>query len=220
MSVANVFFLRDRIFCLSDTIFYDGKEAAGLHKTKTETYGRMAITTRGLVRAGNAVKAVASSYTDVDAAKPALDEAHALILDHKRGGDDAISVETTLMGWSDSRGDLVTYRWEVVDGTNEVRFSELPRGMHLAPSFLSLAHEVPDSLTDAQMVKVGLAQHKMKERMNWSMCIGGVMHVTEITKDNAAQRIVGTFPDYEMHAEMFGCPNYEAVKPIRWKMAA
>ncbi|TWA55430.1 hypothetical protein FBZ84_12669 [Azospirillum baldaniorum] len=61
MSVANIFFMPDRILCLSDTLVYDNDTGrpAYLCDRKTSIFGRMAVITRGLVRAGNAVDVIA-----------------------------------------------------------------------------------------------------------------------------------------------------------------
>ncbi|TWA55431.1 hypothetical protein FBZ84_12670 [Azospirillum baldaniorum] len=138
-----------------------------------------------------------------------------MILAHKLDDDPALTVETTVMGWSDEAGDLVAYRWEVLDGAKAVTFRTLPRGMHLAPGFNTASSSMPPVMDDARLVRVALAQHATARRMQYNMCIGGVMHVTEITADSVSQRIVGTYPDYDQHAEEFGCPNAEAVAAFR-----
>lgn len=217
MSVANIFFMPDRILCLSDTLVYDNDTGrpAYLCDRKTFVYGRMAVVTRGTVPAGRAVNAIAEDYTDVDGARAVLDNAHALILEHKLNEDPTLTVETTAMGWSDVKGDLVAYRWELLDGQSTVTFRELPRGMHLAPGFNTALPPMPPAMDDARLVRVALAQHATAQQMEYNMCIGGVMHVTEVTADSVSQRIVGTYPDYDQHAEAFGCPNEEAVAAFR-----
>lgn len=219
MSVANIFFMPDRILCLSDTLTYEyGEEdrPAYLTDRKTHIFGRFAVVARGNVPACSAVKSALEDFSSVDSVLPIAHGVHELILDHKRTEAPAMAVETTIMGWSNERGDLIAFRWDIPKGGHSVTFRELPRGMYLGPSFLiSSSPPMPPDMDDARMVKVALAQHTTAQKMGANMCIGGVMHVTEITADSITQRIVGTYPDYDNHAADFGCPNAEEVRIFR-----
>ncbi|GLR80133.1 hypothetical protein HUE56_21505 [Azospirillum oryzae] len=218
MSVANIFFMPDRILCLSDTLTYEyGEEDRPAYLTDRKTYifGRFAVVARGNVPACRAVKSAMEDYSTIDSVLRIGHDVHELILDHKRTEAPTMAVETTIMGWSDEKGDLVAYRWEMPRGQDRVTFRELPRGMYLGPSFLTSSPPMPPDMDDARMVKVALAQHATAQKLGANMCIGGVMHTTEITADRIMQRIVGTYPDYDNHAAAFGCPNAEEVRRFR-----
>ena len=218
MSVINIFFYPERILCVSDTVIYSDKVPACLGECKVNIYGRMAVATRGKVPAIRAVNVAVDGYSDIDSAMDAISTAHEIILEHKESDDPDMAVETTVMGWSDERGALVAYRWEVLAGHDAVKFSALTPGMYLAPCFNSALPPLPPEMTDARMVKVALAQQNTSEAMGYSMCIGGVMHCTTVTPDEISRRIIGVYPGYDELAEEFGCPDAEAVRAFRKKM--
>ncbi|KAA0578943.1 hypothetical protein FZ983_16555 [Azospirillum sp. B21] len=157
-----------------------------------------AIVTRGIVRAGNAVKAIAEGFSDIDSAKPALDRIHDLIAGAKRSGDDILNIDSAAIGFSKEIGDFVAYRWEMKEDQTSVNFSSFPRGMHLAPVMHGATlPPLPPELSDEQIVKIALAQHTTVKRMGFSsVCIGGEMHLTELTRTGIVQRTIGQYPDY------------------------
>lgn len=211
MSIVNIAFEKERILCLTDTLQYKNEAPAGLRPTKCVFTPSFAVTTRGLVRAGDAVKAAALECGTVNEAAEGIPQLLRAILNHA-DGDSEYDTEVFLMGWSDAKSDLITYRWLIQPGeSGEVEFNDLPRGLHIAPTFLLENIPPPPTIDDARMVKVALAQHKVVNHMNLRMCVGGIMHLTEITPYGTSQRIAGLYPDYWEHAQKFGCPNAEEV---------
>jgi hypothetical protein len=79
---------------------------------------------------------------------------------------------------------------------------------------------MPSTVSEAQFIRLALAQWRVREQFMGSLCIGGVMHLTSVTTAGADQRIVGTYPDYAEHASEFGDPNAEAVAAFLAQQAA
>lgn len=159
--------------------------------------GSFAVVTRGIVRAGDAVKAVANQFTDIDSAIPALERIHDDIARAKRDGDDILNIDTTVMGFSKEIDDFAVYRWEMKESKTSMTLTSLARGMHLAPGFPGTKNpSLPLVLSDEQIAKIALAQHTTSKKMDYNMCIGGEMHLTDITKSGIVQRTIGQYPDF------------------------
>lgn len=202
MSVCNVYINSEGIICLTDTIKYKGDEATGLchRKSFVSSNKEFSIGIRGSIAFIERI----SLYQDFPDAG-LVEEALRLVPRHL---DDryfkACGGEVTLMSWDKGSDAPQAVRYAYAAGEPAQR-QELEPGLHLAPKVPGA--KLPQSVDGSVMVKIALAQHRVKERLNFPFCIGGIIHLTTVTRDGAEQVIAGAFPDYADHAARFGCPN-------------
>ena len=213
MSVVNLFFYPNRILCTSDTLAYRRNAPVKLQERKTHIIGAMAVAQRGNCAVNAAILNDLYEFEDIDSAAPLLDGWYDYLPRRKASEDPDLTSETILMGWSTRQGRIAAYRWEVTDDSSA--FTDLPHGMHLHPHFNGETLPLPPEMPDARLVKIALAQHEMVSESRYRMCVGGVMHCTTVTPEAIEQRIIGLYPDYDKHAEEFGCPNADEVAEFR-----
>ena len=211
MSVCNVFVGNDAIYCVTDTMVYRGTNPAGLCRTKAlvSNNGLFAFAMRGTsyfaVRAANRFIS-AESFDDAERIMNSF--RRSLNNEALRSSDG----EITLMGWSHCRERLVATRFDFSLDNKNIVTRACERGHNLAPGIPGAC--LPSHADEGVMVKIALAQYKASTYFNLSMCIGGVMHFTTVTRDGAEQRIVGAYPGHKEHAENFGCPNKDELGHI------
>lgn len=179
MSVVNIVFEKDRITCTSDTLQYLGNQAAGLCATKIHVApnGAHALAGRGHSAMIDSLAAVLASRDSLDAA----DEALGLLLPVLRHDLQGRDIELHLLGWSARREALSVVLFMSRGGI--VTRAELPPGIYLHP--YPSTSRPPAGLTAAHLVKVALGQQTYARRLGLPMCIGGLVHLTEITRDGA-----------------------------------
>ncbi|WPZ33133.1 hypothetical protein T8K17_18045 [Thalassobaculum sp. OXR-137] len=216
MSVLNINFAPGRIDLLSDTLCYSGGEPHSLCETKTHVApsGRFAWTTRGYVSLGERFDEMAAGLADADGAILAA-RVFAETL-----ADDAVGkgLEITVAGWSDRLGALAVQM--VTKAPREpVQAETFTEGVHLLPRPATLP-PMPSTVSEAQFIRLALAQWKVRDQFMGQLCIGGVMHLTTVTAAGADQRIVGLYPDHAQHAEAFSDPNAAAVAAFLAQQAA
>jgi len=219
MSVVNVAYRPDAVWFLTDTMVYEDGAPAGLTDTKAHIAdgGRFAFTTRGNVMLGDALD-------DLLAEQPSVDEAVEVAVAFFETLPDVVrekllgySFDATIGGWSARHDDLrVAFLYLRPGHPVETRW--LPHGVHLYPAPAN-APALPAIVTEAQMIKLALVQHRIQERLDdlgiGRMCIGGVMHLTTVDHHGASQRLIATYPDYDRHAEDLGDPNADDVAAFR-----
>ena len=215
MSVLNVAFHPDAIHLLSDTLAYlDGKPYSLVdRKVRLSEAGRFAYGSRGSTLLGDVLDDVLGEAGDTDTAIAVAEAFPGLIpsavLDqYLRKG-----FEITVAGWSERAGDLVVRR-VVLDDERRLHTVSLNRGVILQPVGAN-PPALPPTVSERQMVRLALAQHAIQDRLDavglGRICVGGVMHLTTITRAGAVQRIVATYPDYHQHAKEFGDPIADEV---------
>ncbi|RKQ73489.1 hypothetical protein [Oceanibaculum indicum] len=211
MSVANLSINASRILLLSDTMQYLDRKPAGLCETKTRINeaGHFAVTFRGRAGIGDALFGLLDG---ADTLESALLRAEAFIRGF-RLSEIGMGAEATLAGRHTDIGQLAAYRIARYDDQPELSTTLLAPGTHLLPAGPTSV-PIPDAVSEAQMVKLALAQQKMSEMLGSPLCIGGVMHLTEITADTISQRIIGTYPGYDLMARRFNCPNRSAIAAL------
>lgn len=222
MSVCNVLFTADAVHLLTDTMTYhvDGTPH-GLTTRKAEVGagGAFIWAARGSVFLGDRLdkilmdgirslaEAEAFTCTYLDTLPSDVCEIVGL-----RPGKALL--EVTLAGWDASTGDLAVRRIMKSAGEEPATTTAYERGAYVSPGPKG-GWRGPATVTEAQFVQMALAQHAMQGRLQGiggpGMCIGGLMHITSLTRNGADQRIVGVYPDYAEHAESLGDPNAEAV---------
>ncbi|MGY0791845.1 hypothetical protein ACW7BJ_20960 [Azospirillum argentinense] len=119
-----------------------------------------------------------------------------------------------MAGFSGSRGRLAALmlRTEVRDGTLHVTEIEFAQGIHLNPEFPGrVAAMLPKTADDSVLQRIAIAQWRVQDKFSLPLCVGGVMRLFDLTNNGAAERIIGTYPDYGQHARQFGDPNAAAV---------
>ena len=216
MSVLNINFAPGRIDLLSDTLCYADGEPHSLCETKTHipSSGQFSWTTRGLVRTGERFDELAGKCADADAASLAARVFAEMLTDDEV----ANGFEITVAGWSDRLGTLAMQMVTKAPG-EPVKAETFTEGVHLLPRPAKLP-PMPSTVSEAQFIRLALAQWKVRDQFMGQLCIGGVMHLTTVTAAGADQRIVGLYPDYDQHAEAFGDPNAEAVAAFLAQQAA
>ncbi|HYH17621.1 MAG TPA: hypothetical protein VD995_03285 [Azospirillum sp.] len=205
MSVSNVFVGSDRILCLTDTMIYRGNMPVGLCERKcfVSESGRFAFSMRGthaLLQVLGPVLARVESIEHVDIVIRGVPE---------RIGDEffeASGGEITLMCWSANKQAPQSTRYKLRAGGVPVQATTMEPGIHLAPR-MAPGVRLPAHADEAMMVKMALGQHKVQEKFSQPMCIGGVMHLTEVNEHGADQKIAGFYPDYSEYYDRFGCPH-------------
>lgn len=219
MSVANILFLQDRILILTDTLTYQGGSPHGLceRKAVVASTGRFAMVTRGLCDVGDAaIDWIDERAGDLIEAEAAAAEFFDIAADVKASTNPTVNLELTLTGWSPRHNDLRAVQLRIFKNRSGFDVQLLDRGLHLHPAPGSAKVPPPPRNHEAAMVKLALAQHAVMEKREFrDMCIGGVMHLTEVNRDGVAQRIVGLYPGYDGHAAQFGDPNADAVAAFR-----
>ncbi|SDF15695.1 hypothetical protein [Thalassobaculum litoreum] len=213
MSVLNIAFLQDAVWFGTDTIVYNALGSpVSLCERKAEVApsGRFISSTRGLVATGDRFDALASEAETVDQAEAlANDFIRELSDDDCDGG----GFEVTVAGWSDSAGDLVVKQAKRRgDVTWEPR--SFVRGVYLAPGCGNLA--IPRQVAEAQFVAMAMAQGRIRDRFDATMCVGGVLHLSVATKTGCSQRIAAVFDGYDRDVAALGFdPNAEDVAAFR-----
>lgn len=216
MSVANVAYLDNEIWMISDTMTY-GADGTPIRlcerKTEIAPSGRFAWTTRGSVAVADMWDAVARLRQTMDEAETALlDWAEAMpsedLAPFQRGRQSV--AEVTVAGWSDRIGDLVVYRVHLHANRPEPIVEMLERGIHIRPGS-DWSERLPKTLTRKQFLQLAWAQWQLQDDRQEPMCIGGVAHWTTCTRTGCTQEIAGLYGDYHQHAARFGDPNADAV---------
>lgn len=221
MSVCNILFAADAVHLLTDTMSYraDGTPY-GLSPRKAEVAegGAFIWACRGSVFLGSRLDKVLANGVG------SLAEAEALIrlyldtlpadtheITGQRLGDQLL--EVTLAGWDDQVGDLVARRITGCGGALSTTV-EYTRGTYVSPG-PKAGWRGPETITEGQFIQMAVAQHSMQQKLKGiggpGLCIGGIMHITTVSRSSAEQRIVGLYPDYQEHASTLGDPNAEAV---------
>jgi hypothetical protein len=207
MSVCNIFLATDKIICLTDTVVYSGgagSKAMGLVSSKCffNVAQTFAICGRGDLAGFIDALSFLEQAANFDEAKDVLSKVKQKIsLKSLRRN----VVELTLMGWSEQADALRSISLTVTHNKPDV-VSEFTPGLHLHPHVAGA--RLPDSVDEDVMVKIALAQYKVKEKFAWDhLCIGGLMHVSVIKKDCIERYIAGAYPDYEPLCRHFTCPN-------------
>lgn len=209
MSICNLMVGADAVWLLSDTMTYEDGKPVALTQRKAEVAPNEAFiwSCRGSVGLGNILDECVATAQEIDEAERiatvAIERIPADLME--LGG----RVEITIAGWSGLRGAMRVVRLyrSAKDGFTATMFEP---GVHLAPGASKLP-AMPAVVSEAQFVKLALAQWKISERFGLAGCVGGVMHLSTVTCHGAEQRIVGLYPDYAQHAAEFGDPNAEEV---------
>lgn len=217
MSVCNLYVTEEKISCLSDTMSYAKHKPVALTPPKTQIIADAGIAWcfRGQSRIGKALDftfnhdrygilsfnrnvTIDDIHEYIEFSRDVISECFAL---------DSVA-EVVFMGWSELHGKAraLEYRF-LTDGSLSDPMEHGP-GVHLKPAGPA-SMKMPERVDETIMVKLALAQHQVAERFRLPLCIGGVMHLTTVTEDGAERRIVGAYPDYQAHAQRFGCPNAE-----------
>ncbi|MBI1189028.1 MAG: hypothetical protein GC206_17110 [Alphaproteobacteria bacterium] len=213
MSVLNIAYRETDVLFGSDTMVY-GALGNPLRlcdrKVEVATGGTFMWSTRGRVDTGDRFDAIAAGLSTVDDAEAAAhDFVNALDDDDCDGG----GIEVTVGGWSDRRGDLVVHQakrrgsviWEPRD---------FVRGTYLAPTCGNLA--LPRLVTERQFIALAMAQGRIRDQFEASMCVGGTLHITTATREGCHQRLAAVFESYDRDvAELGFDPNSEAVAVLR-----
>lgn len=204
MSVSNVFVGEDRILCLSDTIVYRGPQPVALMRGKcfVAKNGRFAFSLRGTCAFYEKVINTFIRCPDLDTMETQMPFFPHMLGDEPLKASDG---EITLMGWSDVNEQLRAVRFDIYPGGRPVEKNILATGFYLTPGVPGA--RLPKEADEQVMVKVALAQHKVNAHLGSVICIGGLMHVTTVTKNEVKREIVGAYPGYEEHANKMGCPN-------------
>lgn len=214
MSVANIAFTEDRILCTSDTLVYTDQKPTALGERKADVAQsrRFAWVGRGSVALGSVYDGWLAQCEDLDAADDMVSWLMPII-----GDADVrdVCLELHLLGWSDARGALSVVR-HLWDGASYGR-KILEPGVYLHP--YASSSQPPSGLTAQQLVKVALGQQQFARRLGLPMCVGGLVHLTEVDRLGASQRIAAAYPDYEDDVARFGCPNYAAYQALRQRVA-
>ncbi|KAA1052955.1 hypothetical protein [Azospirillum argentinense] len=214
MSVCNLLILPDRVYCYSDTMQYSNGDPAGLASPKASPSinDRFTVVTRGLSDAGTVmfdfVKGAADIHEAEGRAAAMMERARRI----KAGNRPNMRLETTLIGFSDRHNVMRVSRFLLPEHGDTVTFRVLPVGLHLEPSPPGVTLAAPVDRFHERMVKLGLAQQAVAFQHGFTgMCIGGVMHATEVGRDGSRQRIAALYPGYADHAARFGDPCADAV---------
>lgn len=200
MSVRNIFVSEERILCLTDTMIYSGGKPLGLVTAKCglTINEQVAFASRGAAWFGIVAATAMADCACFDDFTDGL-EALASAVKADPACLQASVGELTYMGWSDAQQRLCAVVVQFPqDGGGAYEAKELPPGLHLAPGVPGA--KLPATVTDDIMVKVALAQQKVATHFKLPACIGGIMHLTTVTKEGAARRMVGAYPDFEEHA--------------------
>lgn len=215
MSVLNINFAPGRIDLLSDTLCYSGGAALAVRDEDACCSVRpLRLDDRGYVSLGERFDEMAAGLADADGAILAA-RVFAETL-----ADDAVGkgLEITVAGWSDRLGALAVQM--VTKAPREpVQAETFTEGVHLLPRPATLP-PMPSTVSEAQFIRLALAQWKVRDQFMGQLCIGGVMHLTTVTAAGADQRIVGLYPDHAQHAEAFSDPNAAAVAAFLAQQAA
>jgi hypothetical protein len=207
MSVCNIYVGKSKIMCLSDTMEYKDNKPAGLcdYKTHILVGGRGAWCFRGRIRVGMWLKfLVDQQKIDCITAFEERLQLYSYLMKEEIESDRY--GEVTLFGQSEAPVRLKAIRYRFLPNGKVSERQEIGLGVHLQPS-PGEAVKFPDIVSEETMVKLALAQHKVNKHFNTSLCIGGIMHLTTATLKGVDRKIVGSYPDYDIHKEKFNCPN-------------
>lgn len=213
MSVCNIAFDGSSVRFLTDTMIYRGDRPVSLAQRKAEVApsGRFAWTCRGNVFLGDIIHRHLGVAQSMDDAGPFAAELMGVFSEEVMANC-AGGIELTLAGWSDIRSALRILRLDRQIGSFTT--DEIEPGTHLWPGSKRLP-PLPATVTEEQFIKMALAQWTIQDKFDGKLCIGGVMHLTTVTRNGVEQRMAGTYPDYDKHAAAFGDPNADAVAQFR-----
>lgn len=219
MSVVNLLVLPDRVHAFTDTMQYQDGKPAGLMgpKAVASDNGRFTIITRGLTDAGRVVTDFVRSAPDLHHAEGAA----AAIMNEARkvkAKRPDMRVEVTLIG--EHGGAMRVSRFLLPEHGTDVRFSILAPGLYLEPAPPGLVLAAPVDRVHERLVKLALVQQAVAVKHGFTMCIGGVLHCTEVDRTGMRQSIAAVYPGYDQHAARFGDPCAEAVYVFRERLAA
>lgn len=215
MTLLNVHHAAGAVHLMSDTLQYNGKRPAGLLTSKVEIAenNRFGFGCRGSSALAEGVGHMLRGQASVDHGAEAVRIFLTDLPDDLAEGLLGKGFEVTLAGWTEATGEPTVIRVTLPAGRS-LRAEHLPPGVYLAPTSAN-PPPLPRSVTADQFSRLALAQWRLQGRMSEKLCIGGVMHLTTITAEDARQSIVGIFPDYDDHAKRFGDPNADAVAVFR-----
>ncbi|MBU2089861.1 MAG: hypothetical protein KKB63_04780, partial [Alphaproteobacteria bacterium] len=108
----------------------------------------------------------------------------------------SVGIEATLGGWCSAEQRLKAVRVRRMQGMKQPEITVLPVGVHMLPTGKGLDDLLPGEADEALMVRLALAQWKVMHHFSLPMCIGGLMHLTEVTATGARQWKAGEYPDY------------------------
>lgn len=228
MSIANILLLESRAIVVTDTISYNKQQAPnGLMHTKCRIArnGKYCITGRGVVRALDRLSEMFFRVAeDFDDCILAIEPIRSIVDPSVFTLDDG--TELIIIGFSGPNKDrvkaiVINYKL-LLNGVVECKHSYINEGLSLRPALpfaVTAKLPKPENITQEGMLKIALAVHKLKEMKGLKTCIGGVIHITEVSDGRIYQSIAGTFPDYDQHAALFSCPNFDDVMLFRRKAA-
>lgn len=216
MTVINVSFLSEaEILIGSDTLQYCGGKPVALTASKVHTGTGFALAQRGLADLCAVLIGTVSDAAGFDAAHDtirAVVEADGdVIAEHAARHYPGFPAahEAYLSGWSAAAGRMAVARIVVgLDGAAAETVTVQPGRTIVQPE--PRPGLVVPAATRVQLLRLMEKQAELV-RLSPGICIGGVMHITTVTRDGVWQEVAGVYPDYDQHAAMFGDPNAEAV---------
>lgn len=197
MSVCNLSVTPSRILILSDTLQYRGGEPVSFCDSKTaiSKAGGYAHTLRGPALVADfiqqALDSVTALHEAVGAVTGVLEAVDPETIAACRG------IEATLAGKLQPSGQLVAVRVRRMQGMLHPETVTLRAGVHLLPTGEGLDALLPPEADEKLMVRLALAQWKVREHFTLPLCIGGIMHLTEVTPAGARQWVAGEYPDHD-----------------------
>lgn len=91
-----------------------------------------------------------------------------------------------------------------------VSVNRMANGYHFAPEIdkagRSISGRLPQPATEEIMRRIAMAQWRIQNEMKIGLCVGGVMHLTELSGSRLDRRIIGLFPDYQELSSRFCDP--------------
>lgn len=219
MTLINIALQSDQVSIYSDTLMYlDGKPAAlGKVKATISENRTFMVGTRGGVVRGGRYAGHLCRCNDLEQAVRVAREA--LLIEAVQGAadepDDSRGIDVFLAGFHGGRGRMSAVRLQLLHG-RPLEELWLADGISLTPEPVQERHRHrPGVWDDARAIKVALGQQEITNRANLSMCIGGSLWRSTITRHGAEQQIVALFPSYDADAALCGDPLAEAVAEFR-----
>lgn len=208
MSVCNVLIEENRILILSDTCQYNGREVTGygVPKVSISANGNFAVSVRGGLLIGEFIKDLIMHASSMSTAMDVLEYGTHEIPEGFLGPHRIFQI---IIAGIANDGSLGAYQHvrNVDDPPPEGPMWSQLDGATICPGVGPL----PRTPNERQFLRLAGLQYDLQTSFSIPLCVGGVMHLTEITSQGASQRIVGLYPDYHAGAAKFGDPNAEAV---------
>lgn len=191
MSVANIAIGRDRAVIVADEMVYRDADPVGFaRKIATNDRANVALTVRGRVVVADGLDGLVEGATDAEDAMQRMRGAVAILTaDHLDW-----AYEAWLIGVDKSTGAAWGHVWWHAPSTGLAPADRaLGSGTWLQPGLGR--RDVPPDLTDEQHFKIALAQQALSIEANFNECIGGSVHMVEVTRTGIARRCLGDYPD-------------------------